>query len=63
VFGISIYFHPSLIFWSKARSLPLEWNPIRLNSGRLLALPENIRIGLKLMEMLDTLAYYDTAKN
>ncbi len=29
VFAFAIYFHPSLIFSGKARSLPLDWSPKR----------------------------------
>jgi hypothetical protein len=36
------------LFVSKAKNLPLEWSFVRgLHSGRLLALPKNIRLGVE----------------
>jgi hypothetical protein len=32
VLAAAIYFHPSLIFAGKARSLPLQWIPIRCST-------------------------------
>ncbi len=56
-----IHFYPGLIFVGKAKSLPLEWRPVR---GFILvgsSLAKKIRLGRKWMEAATTLAYYDTA--
>jgi hypothetical protein len=58
------HFLPNLIFAHKARSLPLEVlkTDTRLRSkGGLLALPANIRLGLKLLAVTNALAYFDMA--
>ncbi len=59
-----IHFHPSLIFLSKARSLPLAWIPYRTllwKPTRVAALFVNNRLGWEWMAATNTLAYYDTA--
>ncbi len=58
MFATTYPVHPSLIFAGKAGSL--ESCKV-IHSGRLLALPKNIRLGRKGMEVAKTLAYYSTA--
>ncbi len=57
VLSQSVYFHPTIIFAGKARSLPLEWNLAEghTQSGKLqLCLKYQTRA-----EVANTLAYYD----
>jgi hypothetical protein len=50
-------YQPSLLFASKARSLPSSTALKRY--ARLLAMPINIRLGLKGLPGTNTLAYYE----
>ncbi len=63
MFATAIHFHPSLIFAGKAGACQ-SGAPLGFDSyDSFLALPENIILGLKLMLMTHTLAYYDMATN
>jgi len=58
VFLIVNHVHPSLIFADKAVAYPSAY--ILHSEDRLLALLANIRQGLKLLAVTNTLAYSDT---
>ncbi len=61
MFATVSHFHPSLIFPGKAEAYQ-SWAPTGLRfNGSLLALPTNIRLGWKWMEVANTLAFYDEA--
>jgi hypothetical protein len=47
------------MFVSKARSIPLKWGPVR--GSTLVGLLENFIPGWKIMELANTLAYYEKA--
>jgi hypothetical protein len=54
MFDTVSYFHPCLIFASKAKSLPLEWSH---NTVQDRAFPSNIKLGLKWLAVANALAY------
>jgi hypothetical protein len=61
VFPTRVQFHPSFI-WEQGvePTISVEFHN-GLHSGRLPALPANVRHGWKGIEVANTLAYYDTA--
>jgi hypothetical protein len=59
VFANVSHFHPSLTFVGQVWGLP-EWSAL-WDSTLIVDLLTNIRLGWKLMEVANALAYYDTA--
>jgi hypothetical protein len=57
VSAAAIHFHPCLIFTDKAEDYHGGAHFGSDSYGGLLALPENIRLGKKLITMTDTLVY------
>ncbi len=57
MFATAIHFHPSLIFAGQTGAFQSGPN----STGRLLALPTNIRLVWKCMVVANILAYYATA--
>ncbi len=61
MFATALRFHPSLTFVGKARSLPLEWSPVKDPHWQAPVLFPNTRLGWKRMTGANTPAYFDTA--
>ncbi len=61
VFAGAIHFLPSLIFVGKTGAYQSGASTGLYSTGRLLAVPTNIRLGWKLMAVANTLTYYDRA--
>ena len=60
MFATLIYFQPSLIFSGKAGAYQ-SGAPMKLHSGKLLALAANILLGWKEMTVANTQAHHNTA--